>query len=155
MGGMKHAALPLAFLCAVLPAAAQTVYKCPRPYGQVAYQQAPCADGAGEKIDVRPASGDGLPESIRNFKKAAQAHADAIRAVGDECVRRIDAGEIGPMRIGMPKDEALCGPGWSFPDNINAAQTAEGVQEQYVYRVRPGKNRYLYFTNGILTAIQE
>ena len=41
--------------------------------------------------------------------------------------------------------------GWGYPSGINKTTTANGVREQWVY----GERRYLYFENGVLTAIQE
>jgi hypothetical protein len=41
---------------------------------------------------------------------------------------------------------------WCFPDHINTTRTANGTREQWVFRY---PSAYLYFQNGILTAIQE
>ena len=40
---------------------------------------------------------------------------------------------------------------WGNPENINQTITKFGVHEQWVY----GGGNYLYFENGILTAIQK
>jgi len=40
---------------------------------------------------------------------------------------------------------------WGSPDHVNTTTTASGTHEQWVY----GRNRYLYFDNGVLTSIQE
>jgi hypothetical protein len=60
-----------------------------------------------------------------------------------ECNRR------GPPKIGMTKEQVFktC---WGETGRINRTQTANGVFEQYVY----SDTSYLYFTNGILTVIQ-
>ena len=54
--------------------------------------------------------------------------------------------------IGMTKKMALLS--WGEPDDINKTITARGVREQWLYRYSDYKAQYLYFNNGILTAIQ-
>jgi hypothetical protein len=39
---------------------------------------------------------------------------------------------------------------WGKPQSINRTTTRHGVHEQWVY----GSRSYLYFENGVLTAIQ-
>ena len=53
------------------------------------------------------------------------------------------------VAIGMTKAEALASV-WGRPKKINRTTTARGEAEQWVY----GDNNYLYFDDGILTAIQ-
>lgn len=53
------------------------------------------------------------------------------------------------VKIGMTVDEVLT-EGWGKPTKINKTTTQYGVSEQWVY---PNYN-YLYFDDGILTAIQ-
>ena len=52
--------------------------------------------------------------------------------------------------IGMTAEEVRNSQ-WGAPDDINSTTTANSVTEQWVY----GNGRYLYFEDGILTAIQE
>ena len=54
------------------------------------------------------------------------------------------------VRIGMTKEEVLK-EGWGRPNDINKTTTAYGVSEQWVY----SGYKYLYFEDGILTAIQD
>ena len=54
------------------------------------------------------------------------------------------------IRIGMSAYDAR-NSRWGEPSRVNKTTTALGVTEQWVY----GINRYLYFTNGTLTAIQD
>jgi hypothetical protein len=54
------------------------------------------------------------------------------------------------VSIGMTKEEVLT-EGWGRPIDINRTITANGTSEQWVY----DDNKYLYFENGILTAIQD
>lgn len=51
--------------------------------------------------------------------------------------------------IGMTEDEVLAS-SWGRPSSRNTTTTKGGIHEQWVYR-----RGYLYFDNGILTAIQE
>lgn len=53
------------------------------------------------------------------------------------------------VRVGMTQAEAM-GSNWGKPKRINTTITAAGKHEQWVY----GGANYLYFENGILTAIQ-
>lgn len=55
----------------------------------------------------------------------------------------------GRIRIGMSKD--ACTLSWGEPDDINTSRGRWGVHEQWVYP----KNRYVYFENGKLSAIQD
>ena len=56
--------------------------------------------------------------------------------------------KYGSLRIGISKEacEAICGK----PDKINTTTGSWGVHEQWVY-----KDKYIYFENGLVTAIQE
>lgn len=53
------------------------------------------------------------------------------------------------IRLGMDQEQSLVS--WGDPSKINRTVTVDGTSEQYVY----GRHQYLYFTNGILTAIQD
>lgn len=55
----------------------------------------------------------------------------------------------GGVRIGMSKEDVLKS-NWGKPESVNKTTSASGVKEQWVY----GGRNYLYFTNGILTGIQ-
>jgi len=55
-----------------------------------------------------------------------------------------------PPAIGMTEAEARNST-WGRPTRINRTTTRFGVREQWVYR----NNRFLYFDDGILTAIQD
>jgi hypothetical protein len=54
------------------------------------------------------------------------------------------------VKIGSSKHEIITN-GWGYPSAVNKTTTIDGVREQWVY----GEGRYLYFFDGILTAIQE
>lgn len=51
--------------------------------------------------------------------------------------------------VGMSSKAALKS-AWGEPDKVNTTITSSGRREQWVYR----DGSYLYFTNGVLTAIQ-
>jgi hypothetical protein len=53
------------------------------------------------------------------------------------------------IKIGMTQEQALASQ-WGKPISVNRTTTAHGVREQWVYNSKS----YLYFDNGILTAIQ-
>lgn len=52
--------------------------------------------------------------------------------------------------IGMREDVAVCAWGGLY-DHVNTTQTASGIRKQFVFAA----GRYLYTTNGRLTAIQQ
>jgi hypothetical protein len=54
------------------------------------------------------------------------------------------------VRIGMTADQVIHKSNWARPASVNRTTTAHGTREQWVY----GGQNYLYFTNGILTGIQ-
>ncbi len=53
------------------------------------------------------------------------------------------------VSIGMNARQCLLA--WELPEHINEIITSNGKHQQWVY----GTHKYLYFDNGILTAIQE
>ncbi len=55
-----------------------------------------------------------------------------------------------PVRIGMTTQEVL-ETGWGKPMHLNRTTTAAGTREPWVY---PRYRSYLYFTDGILTSVQ-
>ena len=53
------------------------------------------------------------------------------------------------VRIGMSMDDVLAS-SWGRPQSVNRTTTAFGTSEQWVY----SSGGYLYFTDGVLTAVQ-
>lgn len=53
-------------------------------------------------------------------------------------------------KIGMTKSEVLNST-WGKPEDVNTTTTKYGTNEQWVYSL----TRYIYFDNGIVTAIQD
>lgn len=58
-------------------------------------------------------------------------------------------GRRGQVSIGMSATDVL-DHGWCKPTSVNRTTTASGTSEQWVY----GGRNYLYFTDGMLTSIQ-
>jgi hypothetical protein len=56
---------------------------------------------------------------------------------------------IHQVKIGWTKE--MCIDAWGKPIDINKTTVSNGIHEQWVYSLK----KYLYFDNGILTAIQE
>lgn len=54
-------------------------------------------------------------------------------------------------RLGMSPSDVIERTNWGRPVTVNRTTTASGVREQWVY----SSKHYLYFTNGVLTAIQD
>lgn len=55
----------------------------------------------------------------------------------------------GGVKIGMTKEQVLKS-NWGKPESVNTTTNAGSVREQWIY----GGRNYLYFTNGVLTGIQ-
>lgn len=53
------------------------------------------------------------------------------------------------VSLGMSAQDALDS-SWGRPEKVNRTTNSSGVREQWVY----GSGSYLYFTNGVLTSIQ-
>ena len=132
----RHVPICIIALCLAGPAAAQTVYKCPDPSGNMKFQQMPCSlQGGGEALSVKPlpvmgVEAPGLRPGEQEMLQRAQ--------------HRIDA-EKGQVRIGMTEEEAVRS--WGRPDYINHSSAGD----QWVYQRGPIKAQFLYFKNGRLT----
>ena len=106
---MKHAALPLVFLCAALPAAAQPVYACPRYDGSTSYQSTPCVGMPSGQQPIVNVPGARLRRATDEAVEAIMDAADAeIAASGasEECQRALMA--LGRTTLYMP--EGACAP---------------------------------------------
>lgn len=83
---------------------------------------------------------------LENEKKRIQRKEDIINKYGLENGQAILNHKV---KIGWTK--AMCIASWGKPYDINRTTNAYGTEEQYVYSLK----KYLYFENGILTAIQD
>ena len=61
----------------------------------------------------------------------------------------IEPVRTGGVSIGMNQNEVIAS-SWGKPRSVNRTTYSSGTHEQWVY----GSGNYLYFTNGILTTIQ-
>ncbi len=111
------------------------VYQC-KVGGSLLFQDKPCT-GSKEQADAI--------RKKQNDYKSAQAAREQREA---EWAARKEP------KIGMTKTEAYKS-SWGYPDKENVTTSVNGTSEQWVYRVRPGLTKYLYFKNDILTTIQD
>lgn len=88
-------------------------------------------------------------QRAERIKKASDSKAATDKAVEKQPkYRHVQSTE--KPRIGMTANDAADS-SWGRPKDINTTTTATQVRQQWVYEGR----RYLYFTNGLLTTIQE
>lgn len=81
--------------------------------------------------------------------QAQKQQQEAIVRAENERVAKVEAAIAnGEVFIGMTGEQ--CIRAWGQPEKVNTTDTARGHHSQWVY---PG-GRYVYFENGILTAIQ-
>lgn len=154
---------------------AGSVYKCETSTGLV-YQSNPCPSGAKKLAAACVNSNDFYShergavkfdgDSCEAKSQKRQAEIDAQNArVDAENVRKNAERKVMQARWeeAKAKEKLLPNPivgmtmrqvessSWNFPNKVNKTTTANGTSEQWVYN----DQGYLYFTNGILTAIQE
>jgi hypothetical protein len=85
---------------------------------------------------------------IKEDRLAKQRILDIRKKHPDWSDKTIQAISNKKVHIGMTKDQAIAA--WGRPNDINKTITAVVTSEQWVY----GQRSYLYFDNGVLTAIQ-
>lgn len=139
--------------------------------GQQVFQQAPCAGSlprVGDEIRERAAAADRenarmlreRTELIENERRRLTSEEETKRrALDKEKEAKEEAlfqqhcgGQYLDLKIGMTEEQVRHCTEWRYPKSVNITKTAAGVQKQYVFdRFGPS---YLYFRNGILTAIQ-
>ncbi|MCJ8161863.1 hypothetical protein [Acinetobacter zhairhuonensis] len=127
--------LGLAFLSVLQGATAAEIYTC-NLGGETVYQGKPCA-GSKE-----------LRDKVNNAKAQESSRQQAYERQKAEWAARVEP------RIGMSAQQAEKST-WGYPDKVNKTTNVYGVSEQWVYRMYRGQSRYLYFTNGILTSMQD
>ena len=81
-------------------------------------------------------------------KKTADAEKAEFKSALAEVKREVAAKKKAGVSIGMNAQDVRDS-SWGKPRSINRTSTAHGDSEQWVYN-----GNYLYFTNGVLTAIQ-
>lgn len=164
---MKKILLAVA-LCSPAFAYAGSVYKCETSAGLV-YQSSPCPSGAKKLAAACVNSNDFYSpvrgevkfdgDSCEAKNKKRQAEIDAVDARKDAERKVMEARRVVSKAkedllpkpsIGMTMQQVE-GSNWGGPNKVNKTTTVSGTSEQWVYN----DQGYLYFTNGILTAIQE
>jgi hypothetical protein len=92
-------------------------------------------------------------ERVREMGKLLAAAQEGYQKYKELC-----ASAKNPPAIGMTKAQARATT-WCYPHDVKKTATAAGLLEQEIYLSANGSitepPRYLYFENGILTAIQE
>ncbi len=90
------------------------------------------------------------PEHARRYSdKLKSIDAETLRAQKESSRKSCVESSKRGVSIGMLSSEVLCS-SWGRPQAVNNTITKDGTHEQWVY----GRGGYLYFENGILTAIQ-
>ena len=98
----------------------------------------------------KPSTDPGKPpltalfQCMENGNRAAEERVK--KAVAAEKAKKALPG----VHIGMTAKQVLEESNWGKPKRVNRTTTARGTSEQWVY----GDGNYLYFENGVLTAIQ-
>ena len=124
----------------LLPAAAQSVYRCTDANGRAVFQQSPC-DAAGSGA---------VAVNGGNVVSGAPAGEAGLRASAERRARVEPA--IAQRRVLIGMTEAELRQSLGEPLVVNTTTTAEGVAQQHVYRDRDGSRRTVYTHNGVVTA---
>lgn len=85
-------------------------------------------------------------KSAEDLKREKNHKNELIKKYGLGSANLILKGEV---RIGFTK--TMCNESWGAPEDVNTTITGTSKYEQWVYSI----NTYLYFENGLLTAIQD
>lgn len=88
------------------------------------------------------------PEQAKRFAKTAATLRQ--QAASEQVERRLATRFDRTPPLGASQSDVI-NSGWGYPRDTNKTTTSAGVREQWVY----GPGKYLYFQNGVLTAIQE
>jgi hypothetical protein len=130
-----------------LCAPAWAINKCTGPDGRMVFQDAAC-EGKGEKLAVRPASGEsdavqGAAPSTTDWKRQS-AQADKRLAIQSAIERR-------EAVIGMNGEQLDLAMG--LPNRINTGEYQTGSTQQRIYE-RRGTTWYVYTDGQLVTAVQ-
>lgn len=153
------------FLCGVIlfGHAQAEAHKCIAIDGKISYQDVPC-QGQDKRISATATSDAVSPltrrekqkrileQALKDADQARSAPPIVLPSASDRAAKKL-ANTIGKPRIGMNESAVRSGT-WGEPSSINRTTTSYGITEQWVYYVK-GSQRYVYLTNGIVTAIQE
>lgn len=138
MGFKSTAVLAMVFVAG----AAQAMYKCPGPGGRPAFQDAPCANGGGQVLDVKP-----IPESGASGQADAQARIAKMRADNEMSAAIREKRPLPGMTVRQLADAM------GRPDTVNTDSSAAGVREQAIY-YRDNGTWYVYVMGGVVDTVQ-
>ena len=105
------------------------------------------AIAAKKKKEEKKAKAEEAQAQAQERKEREQQRIQAL--VDKYGQSNVNLARQGKVKIGWNKE--LCKEAWGSPRSVNKTTTAYGVHEQWVYST----SRYLYFDDGVLTAIQE
>jgi len=145
---MKQALALAALLAAAVPAQAQ-IYKCVENGRQI-YSDQPCPSGGGEVLKhVRR-----HPES-KFAREDRERREQFVRSNPDLDEATKAAVLTGRIFVGMSGAAATAS--WGDFRRENRSHYSSGLHIQWVYHyfAAPGTQKYVYVTNGVVTAIQE
>lgn len=80
-----------------------------------------------------------------------QMRAEQLRSEAKRRAERAALAKRPGVRIGMTPDDVRLRSSWGIPQAVHRTTTASGAREQWVY----GNGHYLYFDDGVLSAIQD
>ena len=98
-----------------------------------------------------PAPYENKYPALREFSlKEMQGNLDNLKKQLLSYTYEQNLSKKGGVRLGMTKKQVIEQTSWGKPNKVNTTTTKNGTREQWVY----GGGNYLYFTNGVLTSIQ-
>ena len=132
----------LFFCVAMLATPAWAINKCTGPDGKVAFQDAPCPDGRGEKLHIHAAPAPGP-----NAAAEAQARLDKLKR--DNAMA--EAIRTNKPLVGMTVGQLQNAMGTATKVN---ADNYNGVQREQVIYERLNETWYVYTRNGMVESVQ-
>ncbi len=110
------------------------------------------AAASHEQFDASPDELDASQKEERHLTATAfDDQCKAERAKVAKINHEVAARKAMPgVKLGMTEQQVRDHTSWGAPERVHRTSTALGVREQWVY----GGTNYLYFTNGVLTGIQ-
>jgi hypothetical protein len=138
----------IAFILAMGATHSYAINKCTSADGAMVFQDAPCATGKGERLSVRPASGDSTAE-----QKTAPTVGDWKRksAETDKRLAILSAIERREAAIGMNFEQLEQAMG--LPNRINTGEYKTSSTQQRIYE-RGATTWYVYTDGALVTSVQ-
>ena len=121
------------------------VYKCEEG-GKVVYSQQPCGQSAKE-LDIRDTMPSALTGRFADDERRRTDYLARNPGLSDTVATAIKAGVVVP---GMTEDQVIASMG--EPIRRNLSQTAASSMFQWVYLWPSGKQRFVYFEDGVVVA---